>query len=244
MTPATQPAAPRLGILGGLGPESTLDYYRLIVDRYRARTQDGSYPAFVLENLNLEPAVKAVTAGDLAALTRLLVDGVEALARAGATFGLIAANTPHIVFEAVQDAVPMPLLSIVEAACDAARAAGHERLALFGTRFTMQARFYPAVFERAGIAIVPPQASEQDWIHEKYFGELLLGIVRDDTRDGLLALVERMRQRDGIDGLLIGGTELSLILRQESHAGVAFLDTAKIHVDRALDVMLGERPAR
>lgn len=227
-----------LGIVGGLGPESTIDYYHLLVARYRERTGDGSYPPFLLNSLDLKPAVDAVTAGDLAGLTRQLVAGVDVLARAGADFGLIAANTPHIVFEEVRRGSQIPLISIVDAACDAARAEGRKRLALFGTRFTMHGRFYPNVFERAGMAIVAPQPAEQDWIHEKYFGELLLGIVRDETRDGLLAIVERLQEEDGVDGLLLAGTELSLILRQDAHAGVPFLDTAKIHVERAVDEML------
>lgn len=230
----------RLGIIGGLGPESTMDYYRLLVDRFRERAGDGNYPAFLLNSLNLKPAVDAVTAGDLPGLTRQLVEGIEALARGGAEIGLIAANTPHIVFDAVRARSPIPLISIVEAARDAARAAGMERLGLFGTRFTMQARFYPDAFEPAGMAIVVPPPEAQDWIHEKYFGELLLGVVRDDTRAGLLGILERLHARERIDGLLIAGTELSLILRMPSHAGVPLLDTAKIHVERALDEVMGQ----
>lgn len=235
------PQAPhkRLGILGGLGPESTVDYYKMLVDRYRERTGDGHYPSFVVNSLNLKPAVDAVTAGDLAGLTRQLVEGIDVLVRAGATFGLIAANTPHIVFDDVRNASQIPLISIMDAARDAAIAGGHRRVAVFGTRFTMRATFYPAVFEPAGIALVVPDATEQDWIHEKYFGELLLGIVKDETRAGLLGIVDRLRERERIDGLLIAGTELSLILRQDAHDGVRFLDTAKIHVERALDEMLG-----
>lgn len=228
----------KLGVIGGLGPESTLDYYRMIVARFRERAGDGNYPSFLLHSLNLKPAIDAVTAGDLEGLTRQLVDGVDVLARGGAEFALIAANTPHIVFDAVRQASPIPLVSIVEAARDAARAAGHKRVALFGTRFTMQGRFYPDVFGPAGITIVPPAPAEQDWIHGRYFGELLLGVVTDETRDGLLAIVERLAAEERIDGLLIAGTELSLVLRMESHAGVAFLDTGKIHVERAVDGML------
>jgi len=228
-----------LGIVGGLGPESTVDYYHMLIRRLRERTGDGHYPAFLVNSLNLKPAVDAVTAGDLETLTRIVVQGVEALERAGAEFGLIAANTPHIVFDEVRRRVKLPMISIVEAARDAAQGAGHRRLALFGTRFTMSGRFYPDVFDPAGIAIVPPNAAEQDWIHEKYFGELLLGIVRDETRAGLLRIAGRMREDERVDGLVIAGTELSLILRMDSHGGIPFLDTAKIHVEAALDEMLG-----
>lgn len=227
-----------LGIVGGLGPESTVDYYNMLIARFRARTGDGHDPAFLVNSLNLKPAVDAVTAGDLETLAAIIVRGVATLERAGADFGLIAANTPHIVFDEVRRGVKLPMISIVEAARDAARAAGHRRLALFGTRFTMRGRFYPDVFGPAGIAIVAPDAAEQDWIHEKYFGELLLGVVRDETREGLLRIVERMRDAEAVDGLVIAGTELSLVLRMDAHAGVPFLDTAKIHVEAALDEMI------
>lgn len=227
-----------LGVVGGLGPESTVDYYNMLIRRYRERRGDGHDPAFLVNSLNLKPAVDAVTAGDLETLTRIIVGGVEGLERAGADFGLIAANTPHIVFDEVRRRVKLPMISIVEATRDAAVAAGHRRLALFGTRFTMRARFYPDAFEPAGIALIAPNAREQDWIHDKYFGELLLGIVRDETRDGLLKILERMRDEERIQGLVIAGTELSLVLRMDAHGGVPFLDTAKIHVEAALDAML------
>lgn len=231
----------RLGVVGGLGPESTVDYYTMLVRRFRERSGDGHYPAFLVNSLNLKPAVDAVTAGDLETLTRIIVGGVETLERAGADFGLIAANTPHIVFDEVRRRVTLPMISIVEATRDAARAAGRRRLALFGTRFTMRGRFYPDVFEPAGIAIVAPDAAEQDWIHEKYFGELLLGIVKDETREGLLRIVERLRDAEAVDGLVIAGTELSLVLRMDAHGGVPFLDTAKIHVEAALEEMVRDR---
>jgi len=228
----------KVGVIGGLGPESTIDYYRRLVDRYRERVRDGSYPCILINSIDLKPMVDRITKGDLASVADLLVEGVEVLARAGADFGLLSANTPHVVFDEVCRRSRIPLVSIVEAACAKAKASGLARLGIFGTRFTMQGRFYPVVFEREGIALVVPHSSEQEWIHDRYMGELLLGVFRPETHDGLLAIVEQMRRRDGIDGLLLAGTELSLILREESYQGVAFLDTAKIHVERALDELL------
>jgi len=227
-----------LGMVGGIGPESTIDYYRTLVTRYRERVRDGSYPSIIINSVDLKRLVDGVTAGDLAGIATYLVDAVETLARAGADFGLLAANTPHVVFEEVRQRSTIPLLSIVEAACDAAKATHRKRLALFGTRFTMQGRFYPEVFERAGIALVVPESSEQTFIHSKYMDELLHGVFLPETRAALLAIVDRLQERDGIDGLILGGTELPLILRQDSHHGVPFLDTTKIHVERALDELL------
>ena len=228
----------RLGIIGGLGPESTIDYYSSLIARYRERVDDGSYPCLIINSIDLKRMLDWANAGDFDSTADYLVEAVELLARAGADFALISANTPHVVFDKVSQRSTIPLISIVEAACAAAKAMDKKRLGLFGTRFTMQGRFYPDVFSREGIALVVPEASELEWVHEKYLGELIHGVFLPETRDGLLAIVERMKERDGIDGLLLAGTELPLILRQESHNGVPFLDTAKIHVDKAIEEML------
>ena len=132
----------------------------------------------------------------------------------------------------------IPLLSIVEATADGAKKVGLRRLALFGTRFTMQAALFPEAFARRGLTIVVPNEKEREFIHEKYMGELFVGEILDETRDALVEIVERMKQRNHVDGLILGGTELSLILREPTAAGLPVLDTTQIHVDAAIDWML------
>ena len=147
---------------------------------------------------------------------------------------MLSANTAHIVFDEVRRQSPIPLISIVQATCDAAQARRLKKLGLLGTRFTMQGRFYPEVFSREGIALVVPNLDEQAYIHEKYMGELINGIFLPETRERLLAIVDQLQQRDGIEGLILGGTELPLILRDASNSGIPFLDTTKIHVESAV----------
>src|SRR5213078_1256258 len=156
-----------LGIIGGLGPESTIDYYQRIIALYRERTGDGSYPEFIINSVNLKKG--------FAGMADYLLEGIGKLARAGANFGLIAANTPHIVFDDVAPKSPIPLISIVEATCAAAKAQNLKRLALFGTRYTMQANFYPKLFAREGIDLLVPDSQDQDFIHDKYMSELVPG---------------------------------------------------------------------
>jgi aspartate racemase len=226
------------GIIGGLGPESTIEYYRLLIAAYRTRTGDGSYPQMVVNNLDMQRMIRLVTANDLAGVTAYLLAEIHRLARAGADFGVIAANTPHLVFPALQAQSPIPLLSIVEVTCRAAGKLGLKRLGLFGAKFTMAGRFYPDVFERAGIALVSPTPAEQDYIHERYMGELVQGIIRPETKAGLLAIAERMRVEDRIGGLILGGTELPLILGDVKDAGMPFLDTTQLHVEAIVEQML------
>ncbi|HYJ04722.1 MAG TPA: amino acid racemase [Chthoniobacterales bacterium] len=226
-----------LGIIGGIGPESTVDYYQTIVGLYRARKSDGSYPALVINSVDMQRLRKAFEANDLAAIVDYILPELHRLQRAGADFGLLAANTPHLVFDDLQRQSPIPLISIVAVTCDAARTRGLKRLALFGTRFTMTARLYPDVFSKEGIAVVIPEPADQDYIHEKYLGELVNGIFLPETRAGLLAIVDRMVRQNGIDGVILGGTELPLILREPDHNGTPFLNTTRIHCEAAVERM-------
>lgn len=226
------------GMIGGLGPESTVDYYRLIIARYQARNPDGSYPELIINSVDLAKGIRLVEGGRLSELADYLAAGVERLARAGATFGFFSANTPHIVFDQVQRRSAIPLLSIVRAACDRAQALGLKKVGLFGTRFTMQASFYPEEFRRAGIAVVVPAGPEQDFIHEKYLGELLKGTFLPETRAELLRIARRMRAEDGAEAVILAGTELPLLLRDAAGADVVFLDTTEIHVEAIIDELL------
>ena len=227
-----------LGIIGGVGPESTVDYYQSIIEVFRKRKPDAGYPPLIINSINLDKLRAFVEAGDFPALVKDLVEELWKLQRAGVDFALLAANTPHLVFDDLQRESPLPLLSIVEATRDAARARGQKRLALFGTRFTMQARFYPDVFSRAGIEVVVPKPTDQDYIHDKYMNELINGVFLPETRAGLLAVVDRVKETSGIDGVILGGTELPLILRENAYEGIPFLNTTKIHVEAAVDRML------
>ena len=227
-----------LGIIGGLGPESTIDYYGRIIALYRERTRDGSYPQFIINSIDMKKGLDFMEANDLIGMADYLLEEIGKLARAGATFGLISANTPHIVFDEVASKSPVPLISIVEATCAAAKARKLKRLALFGTRYTMQGTFYPRVFSRERIELLVPDPKDQDYIHDKYLNELVSGKFLPETRAGLLAIVDRMKESSDIDGVILAGTELPLILRDSQHNGIPFLDTTEIHCEAAVTEML------
>ena len=227
-----------LGMIGGVGPESTIDYYSKIIALYRERKPDGSYPSFLINSLDLEKGRAMVEANDWPGLTKYLVEEIQKLVKAGADFGLIAANTPHIVFDEVARESTIPLISIVEATCAAAKARGLKKLGLFGTRYTMQATFFQKVFSKAAIELVVPEPADQDYIHAKYFDELVLGKFLLETQAGLLSIVDRLKAKIDIDGVFLAGTELPLILRDAAHNGIPLLDTTKIHVEAAVAEML------
>ncbi len=227
-----------LGMIGGLGPESTVDYYKLIVSAYRERTRDDSYPPMIINSIDLQKIVRLMEAEDYAAVVNVMVTEVQKLANAGAEFGLIGSNTPHIAFDEIRRRAAIPLISIVEATCEEARSQGLSKLGLFGSGFTMKARFYQEIFARQGMMVVVPEAAEQECIHAKYMDELVKGIFLPKTRASLLEIVEGLKKRHGIQGLILGGTELPLILRDAPDCGIPFLDTARIHVNAAVREML------
>lgn len=229
-----------LGIIGGIGPDATIDYYKLLTSGYRKRVNDGSYPHVLVNSMNLSLMVALLTGQHYDALVETLVEYLGQLARAGAEVALLAANAPHVVFDRLVPESPLPLVSIVEATCAHAQARGLKRVGLFGTEFTMKAGFYQETFRRAGIEVAVPEAGDQEYIHEKYMSELLRGDFRVATRTGLLAIAHAMKEREGIEGLILGGTELPLLLRDsDAGLGLRYLDTTRIHVAAALDAMLG-----
>jgi aspartate racemase len=225
-------------MIGGLGPESTIDYYRSILARFRARKPDGGYPHVIIHSLDVDKGIAMLDSGRLDELADYLAAGVESVARAGADFGFIAANTPHLVFDEVQRRSAIPLLSIVRATSGRAKALGLKKVGLFGTGFTMRASFYPEEFKRAEIVLVRPTAPEQEFIHRKYIGELLKNQFLPETAAEILRIAQRMKTEDGIEALVLAGTELPLLLRQFGSTDIEFLDTTMIHVEAIVDELL------
>lgn len=226
------------GIIGGIAPESTIDYYRRIIAACRERAGDGSYPAIVVNSIDMT-AMLRLAANDRDALVAYLAGEVERLARAGAELGAFASNTPHLVFDEVQRASSLPLVSIVHAARDGAIARGLRRVALLGTRFTMGGTFYPAVFSAARIAVVLPSAEEQAYVHDTYMSELVAGRFEAPVRERFLEIIRGLQEREAIDGVVLAGTELPLLLRGAVVEGVEMLDTTALHVEAIVEKMFG-----
>jgi len=218
----------RVGLVGGLGPESTIDYYRRILTAWEAVAPRSS-PSIVIDSLDVQVGLQLVE-HDRPALTDYLLDSLRRLAGAGVDFVAITANTAHVVFDELAVQSPVPLLSIVEPCALEAGRLGLRRVGLLGTRFTMEASFYRTACARYGIEVVSPGEEDRVWIHARYTGELLRGDFRDETRAGFVAQVRRLRERVGIDGVILAGTELPLLLSASDVAGVPVLDSTALHV--------------
>ena len=226
-----------VGIIGGIAPESTIEYYRKIVASYLKREAAGNYPQIIINSIDMSKMLTLIGNNEFEEVSHYLAFEVGKLENAGAEFAVLASNTPHIVFNRVRALTQLPLISIVEVTGKKITDAGLDRVALFGTKFTMQGEFYAEVLSKNAIEVITPDAVDQKFIHDKYMGELIKGIIKDQTRTGLLAVIEKMRKQNNIQGLILGGTELPLILQPEHVSGVQVFDTTEIHVESIMEVL-------
>ena len=224
-----------VGIVGGIGPESTIAYYRAIVAKVRARNENAGYPRIIINSIDASAMLALIPQQRFDDLATMLAREVDALGRAGADFALIAAGTPHLVFDDVRARTSVPLISIVEATRDVAVGLRLRRLALLGTRFTMDATFYADALASAGIEVVAPPQNDRDYVHQRYMTDLFSGDIPQSTREGITAVVARMITADHVDGVIVGGTELFPLVEDFRRLGTAVLDTADIHAEAAVD---------
>ncbi len=219
----------KIGLIGGLGPESTLDYYRGIIDAFKETYERSGYPEISMESMNLKSFMSLVESGRWDDIAEIMGMHFEVLRQGGAEIGAIASNTPHKVFTEIQKRTTLPLVSIVESTCTYAVAEGLGNLFLMGTQITMESDFYQTVFDKEGIALTVPTKDEQGYIQDKLFSEIEFGIIREETKAAFLSIIERHRSEETIDGVIAGCTELPLIIRQEDFT-VPYLDTTAIHI--------------
>jgi aspartate racemase len=225
-----------LGIIGGIAPPSTVDYYLALIAGYRERRPDA-YPSIVINSIDLARLLGLIGDGRMGELVDWLTEEIDRLVRAGAGCALLAANTPHIVFDELRARSAVPLLSIVEAAADTAAERGLRDVGILGTRFTMRGTFYPTGFARRGITVRAPADDDVAYVHDRYVTELIPARYLPETRTGVLRVIERLAE-SGADGVLVAGTELPLLLGDVEPAGVSLLNTTRIHVRRALAELL------
>jgi len=231
----------KIGIIGGLGPEATIDYYKEIINAFKNEKGDLNYPEIIIYSVNMSEFLSLMKEKKYDQVTTLLLEKIEGLKRAGAEFAVLSANTPHLLFDRIKEKCGIPMISIVEATCNESLKRGYKRTGLFGTGFTMEASFFTDIFKEQGIDVIMPDKKDRDLINHRLFSEIELGIFKDDTRLMLIGIIEKMVQEQHIDSLILGCTEFQLILKESSYAGIPMLNTTKIHVDAIVKYCVGQR---
>lgn len=216
-------------MLGGVGPESTIPYYRGIIYGVQKKVGRPYFPPLTIESLSTFEVIRMSFHGLLEELTGYLLAGVRNLEAAGADFGALACNTGHMVFKELQAQSSIPLVSIVDVTCAEAQRQSFTKLGLLGTAATMDGVFFKRPFERAGMEIATPSDAEKEWIEQKITDELEFGIVKPETVSEFQKIVKRMMERNGIQAVILGCTELPMLFT-DAALPVPVLDTMQIHI--------------
>lgn len=228
----------KIGIIAGIGPESTIEYYRSIIKIFKEKTITNDYPEIILNSINFTKMFNFVLSDDFDGLVIFMKDQIDILENAGAKYVVLASNTPHIVFDRLVKTAKVPMISIVEETCRVIASKGIKKVALFGTKSTMSKGFYQHVASKYDIEIVIPNNDLQNYIHNKYMNELLIKKILPETKQKLIEITEDLKVEMNIEGLILGGTELPFILSQNDFSNIEIFDTTEIHVNSIVNKML------
>ncbi len=226
----------KLGLVGGMGPESTIPYYHDIVYGVQKEVGKDFFPNLTIESVNVFEVLQFCKDENYDELVTYLMRAINNLIKSGADFVALSANTPHIVFDRLKMKSSVPLVSIIEATRDEAIRLNMKKIGLLGTIFTMTGEFFMKPFEDSNIEIVVPTEEEMEFVNHKIGAELELGIVKEDTLESFQAIIERMKKENGIEAIILGCTELPLLLNDEV-SPVPCLDTMKIHIKTLVDMI-------
>ena len=227
----------KLGLVGGMGPESTIPYYRDIVYGVQNKIGKDFFPTLTIESVNVFDVLRFCSESKYDELTDYLMIAINNLIRSGASFIALTANTPHIVFDRLQKKSSVPLVSIIEATRDEVLRLNIHKVGLLGTIFTMTGDFFKMPFLDKGIEIIIPSLEEMEFINQKISSELELGIIKKETLEGFQRIIRRMKEECGIEAIILGCTELPLLLNNEV-SPVSCLDTMKIHIKNLIDMIV------
>ncbi|MEX0272838.1 MAG: aspartate/glutamate racemase family protein [Flavobacteriaceae bacterium] len=228
----------RIGIIGGIGPESTIAYYTLLIKRFKEKLGTKDYPEVLIHSINMTEMLTYAFNGQQDILVKFLESKISVLERSGVDYVALASNTPHLVYDELARTVNVQMISIVEETCKAISEMGIHKVGLFGTKSTMGNGFYQRKGKEFNIEIVVPSNSQQNFIHSKYMDELVYNIIHPETKKTLIEIVNELVKHKKIEGLILGGTELPFVLNQKDFQGLKIIDTTAIHIEAILDKMI------
>lgn len=221
----------KIGILGGLTPQATIEYYKLIISKYQAEIDSTAFPEMVIESVDVSKVHHLTMGKKYQQLIKYLSESMNNLMQAGADVILIASNTPHLFFEEITRNVSVPVISILDATYNEVKKSKKNRIGLLGTIPTMQSNLYKKPFINTEIQIFVPELIEQDFLQEKIFKQFSRGIfIKEDIRV-VENMIHQLKSKYKINGLILGCTELPIFLKQDDWKDIELFDTTEIHVE-------------
>ncbi len=223
----------KIGLVGGTGPESTLMYYTELNTRIDRMTGGAEMPDVAIESVNFHRAWGYVEAGQYGLLADYLAEKVDSLRQGGAEVISLTAGTMHIVLGDLLRKTGVPLVSIPKAVCREALRRGYRKIGLLGTIFTMEQDYMKMDFMENGIDVVVPDPADRQLVARRIYEELEQGIVKESTLKEINEVIDRMKIRDGIEAVVLGCTELPLLLNDQKCA-LPCLDSVAIHISELI----------
>lgn len=227
----------KIGLIGGTGPESTLVYYKEINRLVNESTDGKLFPEIAIESVNLFKALKLVSEKRYDELEAYLLQAAQNLENSGCQIIALTAGTMHVVYDRLKADIKTPLISIPETVADYAVSFGYKRLGLLATIFTMENDFLTKAFTDRGIEVFVPEDVERVEVNRIISSELEYGVVKEPSRQKLIAEIEKMKQKDSIEGIILGCTELPLAL-SDDNTPVKCLDIMSIHIQKLVKLIL------
>jgi aspartate racemase len=228
----------RIGLFGGTTPESTVSYYQYLTREYARRYGDFGYPEILIYSVNFQQFLEWTQSGRWDLVTEKVAAVFDRLKGAGADFGMLTANTPHIIFDEVAARTSLPLLSIIEVTVAAVREANLKHVGLLGTVTTMNSPMYPDALQAQGMTTLVPEQEDRELLSRIIYEELSSGIIKEESKREYLRVIGELEER-GAQGVILGCTEIPLLVKQDD-APLPMFDTTSIHAERALQIAIGE----
>lgn len=229
----------KIGLVGGTGPESTVVYYKEINRMVSEKTGHSDFPELIVDSLNLYKIYPMLESEDYEGITEYLGSSVKRLTDCGVDYVAFTAVTCHIVFPQVSALCPVPMISIPEATAEYAEAMGYKKVGLLGTIFTMDKDYLSRPMIERGIEVFVPSQEEKENISNRIYNEFEFNIVKPEAVAELVSTIQRMKDENGIEAVILGCTELPLVLN-DSISPVPCLDTVKIHIDKLVKLIMDE----
>ena len=222
----------KIGIIGGLSAESSIEYYKILVKEYHKIKGGAASPLLIIDSLDLETVTNLVSKGKWGEVERVIFQSARNLEAAGAKVIIIATNTIHKVFYEVEEKIGIPMISITEATADSIQSKGLKKIGLLGTIFTMQSDFYQEVLLKHNIETIVPSLEDQEIVNQVIFDELTYHILTPASKLKYLEVINRLHE-EGAEGVILGCTEIPLLIKQED-SPIPVFDTTTIHAMAAL----------
>lgn len=222
-----------IGLLGGMSWESTVTYYQVINETVREQLGGLHSAKIILYSVDFHEIEQLQHTGKWTEAGDLLAQAASRLESTGADFLVLCTNTMHEVADEIERRIQIPLLHIADATGQEIRQTGMRTVGLLGTRFTMEREFYRGrLTHQYGLEVLVPDESDREWVHHVIYAELCLGRIRDESRRGYVRIMQQLIHR-GAEGIILGCTEISLLVRSED-SPVTLFDTTTIHARKAV----------